>query len=125
MILFHHIVEITNRSAAAAPAEFSGPLQFLDDFRIGRIPVHVDNSWARVVWRSQGFLKEAFGSVGVAFGGLWSGPVISYERAGSRLCHHWNLQLYIDMSTCRQREGTFHQRARIRLSFAVEADNAD
>lgn len=50
MILFQHIVEIANGPTAAAPAELSSPLEFIDDLRIGRIPVYVDDSWTRVVW---------------------------------------------------------------------------
>jgi len=50
MILLHYIVEIANGSTTAAPAEFSSPLEFLDDLRISRISVYVDNSRMRMVW---------------------------------------------------------------------------
>ena len=50
VILLHHIVEITNGSTTAAPAEFSSPFEFLDDFPISRISVDVDNSRRRMVW---------------------------------------------------------------------------
>ena len=66
MILLHHIVEIANGSTAATPAEFSCPFEFIDYLRISRIAVYVDNSWPRMVWRSQGSLKEAFGSTCIA-----------------------------------------------------------
>jgi arsenite methyltransferase len=48
VILLHDVVEVADWTAATATAEFSGALQFCNDLRIGRIPIHVDHPWTRV-----------------------------------------------------------------------------
>jgi hypothetical protein len=63
MILLYDIVEIANGSTATAPAQFSRPFEFIDHLRISRVAVYVNDSWPRVVWQSQGSLKEAFGGI--------------------------------------------------------------
>jgi hypothetical protein len=49
MILLDHVIEIANRSTAAAATEFPSPLELLNGRRISRIPVYVDDSWTRMV----------------------------------------------------------------------------
>jgi hypothetical protein len=49
MILLDDIVEIANGSTAAAPAQFSRLLEFIDYLRIGRISIYVDDSWTRAI----------------------------------------------------------------------------
>jgi hypothetical protein len=49
MVLLHQVIEIANRSTAAAATEFPSPLELLNGPRIGRIPVYVDDSWTRMV----------------------------------------------------------------------------
>jgi hypothetical protein len=44
MILFNHVVEITNGMAAATPTELSGLLQLGNDLGIRRISIHVDDA---------------------------------------------------------------------------------
>jgi hypothetical protein len=44
------IVPTRNGPTAAASTEFSSSPQFMDSVRIRRIPVHVDDSWPRMVW---------------------------------------------------------------------------
>src|SRR3984893_12278057 len=48
VILLHDIVEVADWTAATAAAEFSGALQFCNNLRIGRIPIHVDHPRTRV-----------------------------------------------------------------------------
>jgi hypothetical protein len=49
MILLNDVVEIADRSTTEAPTEFSTILEFIDDRRVGRIPIYVDDSWTRMV----------------------------------------------------------------------------
>src|ERR1700730_7425934 len=48
VILLHDVVEVADRTTPAASSEFSGELEFSNDLRIGRIPIHVDHPWAWV-----------------------------------------------------------------------------
>ena len=61
VILLHDIVQVANRPASAAAAQFSAMPEFGNDLRIRRVPVYVDDPWPGMIQRTQCLLKEAFG----------------------------------------------------------------
>jgi hypothetical protein len=66
VVLLHDIVQVAYGSATTASAQFAGSLQFSDDLRIRRVPVHIDHTWPRMPSSLQRFLKEALGRVCIA-----------------------------------------------------------
>jgi hypothetical protein len=44
VILFHDVVQVPDGSATASAPEFAGLFQLGNDFRIRRVPVHIDVS---------------------------------------------------------------------------------
>jgi hypothetical protein len=61
MVLFNNVVEVRNGAAATASTQGPGPLQFLNDGRIGRIAIHSDDARSGMIRRGQSLLEEAPG----------------------------------------------------------------
>ena len=58
VILLDNVVEVRDDATATSLTECMSPLQFLNNTRIGRVPVHIDHPRARMTWRSERFAEE-------------------------------------------------------------------
>jgi len=65
MILFNHIVEILHLPEFTAFGNESCNFQFIERFGIGRVFVHVDDSWFVGMRGGKRFEKEALGGLGI------------------------------------------------------------
>ena len=93
MILFNDVVQLENRSTTAAPAEFSSALELLNRSRIRWIPIYVDGSWTRMVWRRNAFWKKRLAAAASRLEESRKSTVSPVESP-----------LYINRSTCQQRK---------------------
>jgi hypothetical protein len=101
MILLQHIIKVLHRPQSTSTLHRSFCLQRLNDWRVGRIPVHIDYPRRGMVRQTQCLLKEPLGCCCIAPG----------RRAENRCCRRPRPPPDTNTSICPLRGCKFHQRA--------------